>query len=57
MIHSKYDHGPFKLIFDDFGPANMIVRSRDDLTIVEWIDLEWVYAGPAQLFGSALWWL
>lgn len=57
MIHPAYAQGPFKLICDDFGPANMIVRSKDDLTIVGLIDLEWVYAGPAQLFGSAPWWL
>lgn len=57
MIHPGYDQGPFKLIFDDFGPANMIVRSKEDLTIVGWVDLEWVYAGPAQLFASAPWWL
>ena len=49
--------GLFKLLCDDFGLANMIVRSKDDLTIVGVVDLEWSYAGPAQLFGSALWWL
>lgn len=57
MINQQYDHGPFKLICDDFGPANVLVRSPDDLTIVGVIDLEWVYAGPAQLFASAPWWL
>jgi hypothetical protein len=57
LVNAKYDRGPFKLICDDFGPANMIVRSKDDLTIVGVVDLEWVYAGPAQLFASAPWWL
>lgn len=57
MINGKYDQGPFKLICDDLGPANMIVRSQHDLTIVGVVDLEWVYAGPAQLFVSAPWWL
>ncbi|CAI7666447.1 unnamed protein product, partial [Penicillium bialowiezense] len=52
-----YADGPFKLICDDFGPANMIVKSEEDLTIVGVVDLEWAYAGPAQLFGSAPWWL
>jgi len=33
------------------------VRSKDDLTIVGVVDLEWSYVGPAQLFGSAPWWL
>lgn len=57
LVNAKYNHGPFKLICDDFGPANMIVRSKDDLTIVGVVDLEWAYAGPAQLFFSAPWWL
>ncbi|KAK4868589.1 hypothetical protein LT330_006791 [Penicillium expansum] len=57
MVNKDYDQGPFKLICDDFSPSNMIVRSHDDLTIVGVVDLEWVYAGPAQLFTSAPWWL
>lgn len=35
----------------------MIVRGEDDPTIVGIVDFEWSYAGPAQLFGSATWWL
>ncbi|KAJ5145893.1 uncharacterized protein N7515_000457 [Penicillium bovifimosum] len=57
FVNAAYENGPFKLICDDFGPANMIVKSEKDLTIVGVVDLEWVYAGPAQLFGSAPWWL
>lgn len=57
FVNPAYEKGPFKLICDDFGPANMIVKSEKDLTIVGVVDLEWVYAGPAQLFGSAPWWL
>ncbi|CAG8917487.1 unnamed protein product [Penicillium salamii] len=57
FVNMEYESGPFKLICDDFGPANMIVKSDKDLTIVGVVDLEWVYAGPAQLFGSAPWWL
>ncbi|KAJ5584909.1 uncharacterized protein N7459_004709 [Penicillium hispanicum] len=57
LTNTTYDRGPFKLICDDFGMANMIVRSKGDLTIVGVVDIEWVYAGPAQLFGSAPWWL
>lgn len=57
FVNVAYEKGPFKLICDDFGPANMIVKSEKDLTIVGVVDLEWVYAGPAQLFGSAPWWL
>jgi hypothetical protein len=55
FVNVAYEKGPFKLICDDFGPANMIVKSEKDLTIVGVVDLEWVYAGPAQLFGSAPW--
>ncbi|KAJ0415189.1 hypothetical protein BJY00DRAFT_327199 [Aspergillus carlsbadensis] len=57
LTNTAYDRGPFKLICDDFGMANVIVRSKDDLTIAGVVDIEWVYAGPAQLFGSAPWWL
>ncbi|QMW33399.1 hypothetical protein G4B84_008830 [Aspergillus flavus NRRL3357] len=57
LTHPTYDRGPFKLICDDFGLGNVIVRSKDDLTITGVVDMEWVYAGPAQLFGSAPWWL
>ncbi|GFG05129.1 hypothetical protein IFM61392_03672 [Aspergillus lentulus] len=57
LTNTTYDRGPFKLICDDFGLGNVIVRSKDDLTITGVIDLEWVYAGPAQLFASAPWWL
>lgn len=56
MVNAQYDHGKFKLICDDLGLANLIVRSKDDLTVVGVIDLEWSYVGPAQLFGSP-WWL
>lgn len=56
FVHAEYDWGPYKLVCDDFGLANAIVRSRDDLTIVGIVDLEWSYAGPAQLFASP-WWL
>lgn len=57
LVNATYERGPFKIICDDFGLANVIVRSKDDLTIVGVVDIEWVYAGPAQLFGSGPWWL
>lgn len=57
MIAPEFDEGPFKLICDDLGLANMIVKSSEDLTIVGIVDLEWAYARPAQLFCSAPWWL
>ncbi|KAL4955158.1 hypothetical protein BDW69DRAFT_193447 [Aspergillus filifer] len=57
LVHSHCDRGPYKLIYDDFGLGNMIVKSRDDPTIVGVIDFEWVYAGPAQVFASGPWWL
>jgi hypothetical protein len=57
LVNAKYDRCKFKLICDDLGLANLIVRSREDLTVVGVVDLEWSYIGPAQLFGSAPWWL
>ncbi|KAL5366306.1 hypothetical protein BJX96DRAFT_182452 [Aspergillus floccosus] len=57
MVEGNYSRGPFKLICDDLGLGNLIVKSRDDLTVVGVIDLEWVYAGPAQVFASGTWWL
>lgn len=57
LINAKYDHHKFKLICDDLGLANLIVRGKDDLTVVGVVDFEWSYIGPAQLFGSAPWWL
>lgn len=51
------DNGPFKLICNDFGLANMIVNNAEDLTIVAVIDWEWSYAGPLQLFWSPPRWL
>jgi hypothetical protein len=57
FVKQDYKYGPGKLICDDLGLTNLIVRSKDDLTIVGVVDLEWSYVGPAQLFGSAPWWL
>src|ERR1700694_5515530 len=57
LVNAKYDCCKFKLICDDLGLANLIVRGREYLTIVGVVDLEWSYIGPAQLFGSAPWWL
>ncbi|KAJ5573819.1 uncharacterized protein N7459_008246 [Penicillium hispanicum] len=57
LVNPEYDHGKFKLICDDLGLANLIVRGKEDLTVVGVVDLEWSYIGPAQLFGSAPWWL
>ncbi|KAB8260079.1 phosphotransferase enzyme family protein [Aspergillus pseudonomiae] len=57
LVHPKYNYGKFKLICDDLGLANLIIRGKEDLTVVGVVDLEWSYIGPAQLFGSAPWWL
>jgi hypothetical protein len=56
LVNAKYDSCNFKLICDDLGLANLIVRSEEDLTVVGVVDLEWSYIGPAQLFASP-WWL
>ncbi|GAB1205865.1 hypothetical protein APSETT445_004544 [Aspergillus pseudonomiae] len=47
LINAKYDRGKFKLICNGSGLAKLIVR--EDFTVVG--------TGPAQLFGSAPWWL
>lgn len=57
FVNQDWNYGPSKLICDDLGLNNFIVRSEDDLTIVGVVDFEWSYVGPAQLFGSAPWWL
>ena len=57
LVNAKYDRCKFKLICDDLGLANLIVQGKEDLTVVGVVDLEWSYIGPAQLFGSAPWWL
>ncbi|BDD56255.1 hypothetical protein MAP00_001729 [Monascus purpureus] len=57
FVNEKYDHCKFKLICDDLRLANLIVHGREDVTVVGVVDLECSYIGPAQLFGSALWWL
>lgn len=57
MVNTKYDQGPFKLICDDLGLANLILRSKDDMIVVGVVDLEWSYVGPAQMAASAPWWL
>lgn len=56
FVLPKYEKGPFKLICDDFSPANMIVNPQD-LKVVAVVDWEWTYAGPCQLFWSAPRWL
>ncbi|KAJ6149606.1 hypothetical protein N7471_000805 [Penicillium samsonianum] len=54
MIATEFDEGPFKLICDDLGLANMIGKSSEDLTTVGIVDLEWVYAGPGHKEISTL---
>ncbi|KAF2254506.1 hypothetical protein BU26DRAFT_416999 [Trematosphaeria pertusa] len=56
-VWPEYNEGPFKLICDDLGLANMIVDSREKLKITGVVDFEWSYTGPAQLLGTAPWWL
>ncbi len=56
FVPAGYDQGPYKLLCDDFGLSNIIVRGQNDLAFVGMVDLEWSYAGPAQLFASP-WWL
>jgi hypothetical protein len=55
FISSNDDHGPFKLLCDDFGPGNVLVN--DSLEIVAVIDWEFCYAAPLQFAASIPWWL
>ncbi|KAH9211811.1 hypothetical protein DL95DRAFT_464505 [Leptodontidium sp. 2 PMI_412] len=55
FVHKGYDRRKFKIVCDDLGLANLIVRSRQDLTVIGVVDFEWSYIGPAQLFGLVLW--
>jgi hypothetical protein len=57
VLMSEFNNGPFKLICDDFTPANMIVNNAEDLEIIAVIDWEWSYAGPLQLYWSPPRWL
>ncbi len=54
FINKKYDGRKFKLVCDDLGLANLMVKSKDDLTIVGVVDLEWVlyWARPAVRLGA-----
>ncbi|TAQ90749.1 hypothetical protein B7494_g929 [Chlorociboria aeruginascens] len=52
LVNTKYNRCKFKLICDGLGLANLIVRSKEDLTVVGVVDLEWSYIGPAQLIAA-----
>ncbi len=56
FVSENYDHGPFKLICDDFRPGNILVK-EDTLEIVAVVDWEWTYAGPYQFLFSPPPWL
>ncbi|KAL2819759.1 kinase-like domain-containing protein [Aspergillus granulosus] len=57
FVDSKYDHGPFKLICDDFRFGNILVNNAQDLKIVAVLDWEWAYAAPFQMLYSPPRWL
>lgn len=40
LVHTKYNCCKFKLICYDLGLANLIVRGKEDLTVVGVVDLE-----------------
>jgi hypothetical protein len=40
LVNAKYNRYKFKLICNYLGLANLIVRSREDLTVVGVVDLE-----------------
>lgn len=49
FVDSKYDHGPFKLICDDFRLGNILVNNAQDLKMVAVLDWEWAYTAPFQM--------
>ncbi|CAL3972025.1 unnamed protein product [Diplocarpon coronariae] len=53
----EYYYCKFKLICNYFRLANLVCRSREDITVIEIVDLDWPYIRSAQLFGSVPWWL
>ncbi|EAW15264.1 phosphotransferase family protein [Aspergillus clavatus NRRL 1] len=57
FVDSKYDHGPFRLICDDFRLGNLLVNNAQDLKIVAVLDWEWAYAAPFQMLYSSPRWL
>ncbi|KAJ5638943.1 uncharacterized protein N7484_006805, partial [Penicillium longicatenatum] len=57
FVDNKYDHGPFKLICDDFRFGNMLVNNAWDLKIVAVLDWEWAYTAPFQMLYSPPRWL
>lgn len=57
FVDNQYDHGPFKLICDDFRFGNMLVNNARDLKIVAVLDWEWAYTAPFQMLYSPPRWL
>lgn len=57
FVDKKYDHGPFKLVCDDFRFGNMLVNNAQDLKIVAVLDWEWAYTAPFQMLYSPPRWL
>jgi hypothetical protein len=40
LVNAKYNYYKFKLIYDDLGLVNLIIRSKEDLIVVRVVDLE-----------------
>ncbi|OKL55836.1 hypothetical protein UA08_08924 [Talaromyces atroroseus] len=53
----SHDYGPFKLICDDFRPANVLADSEHGFKAVGVIDWEFTYAAPAEFVYSPPFWL
>ncbi|KAK3366662.1 hypothetical protein B0T24DRAFT_366436 [Lasiosphaeria ovina] len=54
-VWPEFSQGPFKLLCDDIGPANMLVNNEQELKIVGVVDVEWSYVAPAQLATVPRW--
>lgn len=55
--YNQYNHGPFRLFYEDFQFGNILVSNAQDLKIVAVLDWEWAYAPPFQMLYSPPRWL
>ena len=55
FLDHENNHGPFKLVCDDFRPGNILVDRNLKITAI--CDWEWTYAAPYQQFYTAPRWL
>ena len=55
LAEFESDTGPFKVLWDDLRPANVLVdKDNKIVAVIEW---EFTYAAPAEFSYSPPWWL